>query len=156
MCFLTVWESWRVWKIYRPRSDDDESKYTYTAPTQHQIQGPRSSLQIKGVRETRLQVFGFNTASKMSLHLPPPADFSNQDGNSESDCASSESDDEDQTWDDWVSDSLIQQPCRSLFEDKTFPSVEETLLHDRHAHGFDLSNFCSALCSYRSPAPALP
>ncbi|KAF9464204.1 protein arginine N-methyltransferase [Collybia nuda] len=84
----------------------------------------------------------------MSLHLPPPPsppNISNGDGNLSSDCASSDSDDEDQNWDDWVSDSLVQQPCRSLFEDKTFPSVGEALAHDADVHGFDLNKFSSEL-----------
>lgn len=83
----------------------------------------------------------------MSLHLPPPVDFSNSGNDSESDCTSSGDDDDDQNWDDWVSDSLARHPCRSLFDEKSFPSVEDALLHDKSTHNFDLNLVCTALGS---------
>ncbi|EPT00251.1 hypothetical protein FOMPIDRAFT_1023851 [Fomitopsis schrenkii] len=60
---------------------------------------------------------------------------------------SSESEDEqDLTWEDWVSDSLENRPCKSLFDqDKTFPSVPEALNHDKSTHGVDLDAICSKL-----------
>lgn len=81
----------------------------------------------------------------MSLRLPPPANFPNEE-DEESDCVTSESDDEDQNWDDWASDSLIQVPCLSLFDTKTLPSVEEALVYDKKSHGFDLNEVCTRLC----------
>ncbi|KAK0185705.1 S-adenosyl-L-methionine-dependent methyltransferase [Armillaria mellea] len=76
----------------------------------------------------------------MSLRLPV-ADVIDEDGPSQS---SSDEDDDDQTWDDWVSDSA-RQPCRSLFEEKSFPSVEEALKYDHATYGFDLSGTCAKL-----------
>ncbi|KII88239.1 hypothetical protein PLICRDRAFT_161146 [Plicaturopsis crispa FD-325 SS-3] len=75
----------------------------------------------------------------MSVHLPPsdPVDTGSND-------SSDEDDDNDQTWDDWVSDSA-PQTCRSLFEDKVFPSASESLKHDRESHGFDLDKTCEKL-----------
>ncbi len=77
----------------------------------------------------------------MSLRLPV-ADVTDEDGPSQS---SSDEDDDDQTWDDWVSDSA-RQPCRSLFEEKSFPSVEEALKYDNATHSFDLNGTCAKLC----------
>lgn len=58
--------------------------------------------------------------------------------------SSTGSDDEDNNWDDLVDDS--QQPATlSLFEDKSFPSVEEAIANDREKHGFDLIALCSNL-----------
>ncbi|KAG6890579.1 hypothetical protein C0992_000397 [Termitomyces sp. T32_za158] len=80
----------------------------------------------------------------MSVRLPPPADVPDED-DAEINDSDSESDDDDQNWDDWVSDSLIQVPCLSLFEEKRLPSVEETLSYDRTTHGFDLNSTCMKL-----------
>ncbi|KAI0365345.1 protein arginine N-methyltransferase [Pilatotrama ljubarskyi] len=82
----------------------------------------------------------------MSLRLPathierPPAD--EHDVRDES---SSEDEDDDQTWDDWVSDSISKRPCKSLFEDKTFDSAQEALAYDETAHGFSLKDVSSRL-----------
>ncbi|KAG7444182.1 S-adenosyl-L-methionine-dependent methyltransferase [Guyanagaster necrorhizus] len=76
----------------------------------------------------------------MSFRLPV-ADVIDEDGLSQS---SSDEDDDDQTWDDWVSDSA-RQPCRSLFEEKSFPSVEEALKYDNVTYGFDLNGTCAKL-----------
>ncbi|KAH0586039.1 hypothetical protein H2248_007316 [Termitomyces sp. 'cryptogamus'] len=81
----------------------------------------------------------------MSVRLPPPMDLWTDEGDERSDSESSESDDNDQSWDDWASDSLIQVPCLSLFEEKKFPSVEEALTYDRITHGFDLNATCLKL-----------
>jgi protein arginine N-methyltransferase 3 len=83
-----------------------------------------------------------------SLHLPHPSDIPSKEEDTESDSGSSVLDDDDQDWDDWVSDSFAKQPCKSLFDEKTFPSVKDALLHDRSDHGFNLSDFCSRLCLY--------
>ncbi|GLB38566.1 putative class I-like SAM-binding methyltransferase superfamily, protein arginine N-methyltransferase family protein [Lyophyllum shimeji] len=80
----------------------------------------------------------------MSVRLPPPTDFADEDDEGSA-SESSQSDDDDQNWDDWASDSLIQVPCRSLFEEKTLASAEEALAYDRLTHGFDLNAVCSKL-----------
>lgn len=83
----------------------------------------------------------------MSLCLPPPASASEPISDSESNLTSSESDDEnDQTWDDWVSDSNAQQNCKSLFDENVFPSATEALSHDKVAHQFDLDDVSKSLC----------
>lgn len=55
----------------------------------------------------------------------------------------SSSEDEDDTWEDWVEDS--KQPCKSLFDDTTLPSAAEVLEHDKKVHGFDLNEVSSRL-----------
>ena len=80
----------------------------------------------------------------MSLHLPPPANFEHQEGDN-SDSATSDSNDDDQNWDDWISDSLIQRSCKSLFDEKVLSSVEDALKYDKETHGFDLNETCSRL-----------
>ncbi len=70
------------------------------------------------------------------------------DGREEEERSSSGEDEEedgDLTWEDWVSDSASKRPCKSLFDDTTFTSVEEVLKHDKTAHGFDLDGLCSRL-----------
>ena len=62
-----------------------------------------------------------------------------------SDPSSDEEDDEDQTWDDWVSDSAEKRPCKSLFENKTFDTVQEALLNDERNHGFSLKTISTRL-----------
>ncbi|KAK0201522.1 protein arginine N-methyltransferase [Desarmillaria ectypa] len=76
----------------------------------------------------------------MSFRLPA-ADVVDEDSLSQS---GSDEDDNDQTWDDWVSDSA-HQPCRSLFEEKSFPSVEEALKYDNVTYDFDLNAICAKL-----------
>jgi protein arginine N-methyltransferase 3 len=49
----------------------------------------------------------------------------------------SSDDDDDQNWDDWNSDS-VPQSCKSLFEDRTLPSVKDVLQYDKDTYGFDL------------------
>ena len=49
-----------------------------------------------------------------------------------------EEDDEDLTWEDWVSDSLAKRPCKSLFENRTFDTVQEAQLYDETTNGFSL------------------
>lgn len=80
----------------------------------------------------------------MSVHLPPSSNTSDVDDR-ESDLSSEEEED-DQTWDDWVSDSNDKQGCRSLFDDKLLKGAEEALLYDKKVHGFDLNETCSKLC----------
>jgi len=76
----------------------------------------------------------------MSIHIPatPPQ-------NSDSDSFSSSSDEDDQNWEDWISDSATK-PCKSLFDDAVFPSAAEALQYDKSVHQFDLDDVCSKLC----------
>ncbi|KAI0698154.1 S-adenosyl-L-methionine-dependent methyltransferase [Cytidiella melzeri] len=62
-----------------------------------------------------------------------------------SDSSSDEDDADDETWDDWVSDSMSSRPCKSLFDSSEFPSAGAALEHDRTAHGFDLEKHCTRL-----------
>jgi protein arginine N-methyltransferase 3 len=64
--------------------------------------------------------------------------------NSEFDPQSSSSEEEEETWDDWVSDSE-STPCKSLFVDEVFPSAEAALQNDRYKYNFDLNATCSSL-----------
>ncbi|OBZ71479.1 Ribosomal protein arginine N-methyltransferase rmt3 [Grifola frondosa] len=59
--------------------------------------------------------------------------------------SSEQDEDEDLTWDDWVSDSMDKRPCKSLFEDKTFPSVAECLAYDEATYQFNLDQTSSRL-----------
>ncbi|KAI0754475.1 S-adenosyl-L-methionine-dependent methyltransferase [Daedaleopsis nitida] len=59
--------------------------------------------------------------------------------------SSSDEDDEDITWDDWVSDSLTKRPCKSLFEDRTFDTVQEAMLNDDATHNFNLKAISARL-----------
>ena len=61
--------------------------------------------------------------------------------------SSSEDEDEDLTWDDWVSDSLSKRPCKSLFENKTFDTVQEALAYDESTYGFSLKEITTRLGS---------
>ena len=85
------------------------------------------------------------TAADMSLR------FSAQNAainNSESGSSPSSEDEQDLTWEDWVSDSLENRPCKSLFDpEKEFPSVAEALNHHKSVHGVDLDAICSKLCT---------
>lgn len=57
--------------------------------------------------------------------------------------SSSDSEDyaeEDNNFEDWISDQGQLQPCRSLFEDKTFTTAAEALTYDKSTHGFDLDS----------------
>ncbi|KAH9932760.1 protein arginine N-methyltransferase [Epithele typhae] len=58
---------------------------------------------------------------------------------------SSDGEEEEETWDDWMSDSLDKRPCKSLFEDHTFDTVQEATLNDETRHGFSLKATSQAL-----------
>ncbi|KAL1937804.1 hypothetical protein VTO73DRAFT_12823 [Trametes versicolor] len=70
---------------------------------------------------------------------PPPAEEPHSEGESSSE------DEDEETWDDWVSDSMDRRPCKSLFEDKTFDSVQEALTYDESTHKFNLKDITSRL-----------
>lgn len=78
----------------------------------------------------------------MSIVLPPAASVPEEDYDDSTD---SSDDDEPEPFDDWFSDSAACQPCRSLFEQKELPSVQEALAYDKDTHGFDLNAFCRTL-----------
>ncbi|KAG7088874.1 hypothetical protein E1B28_012824 [Marasmius oreades] len=74
--------------------------------------------------------------------LPEPEDEDDLGSVSGSEC----DDDDDETWEDWVSDSNPgNQPCKSLFEDKTLRSADAAVEYDKSNYGFDLNQFCSKL-----------
>ncbi|KAJ7595054.1 S-adenosyl-L-methionine-dependent methyltransferase [Mycena floridula] len=75
----------------------------------------------------------------MSVHLPPVSRI-----DSHSDEENSSEDEDDQTWDDWMSDSEVQG-CKSLFDDKVLKSAPEMLTYDKANHSFDLDQICKAL-----------
>lgn len=87
----------------------------------------------------------------MSIRLPAPLDATEPDSDIEAGSSSSEDDDNDDNWDEWISDSITQQECQSLFENKPFPSVEEALKYDKETYGFDLNQTCAKLCEFISP-----
>jgi len=57
----------------------------------------------------------------------------------------SSEEDEDLTWEDWVSDSLNKRPCKSLFDETKFVTVEEVVNYDKYTHGFDLDEVSKRL-----------
>lgn len=61
----------------------------------------------------------------------------------ESDSHSSSSDD-DENWDDWVSDS-VANPCKSLFDDDMFSSAADALQRDKSKYNFDFDCICKKL-----------
>jgi protein arginine N-methyltransferase 3 len=83
----------------------------------------------------------------MSIRLPRPQTIPDPEEAIESGSSSSESegDEEDQNWDDWVSDSNEQQECRSLFDEAVLPSVEAAIKHDISTHSFDINDLSSKL-----------
>ena len=83
----------------------------------------------------------------MSLHLPYSV-IHDTDEDSEGHSGSEDEDDDDQTWDAFGEDSIAQQPCFSLFEDRNFSSVTEALEHDRSQHGFDLDRTSTRLGNF--------
>ncbi|KAF9568765.1 arginine N-methyltransferase 3 [Agrocybe pediades] len=82
----------------------------------------------------------------MTVHLPPPTNFDQEISDDASTSASSDTeDDNDQTWDNWASDSNQQQETKSLFDEKVLPSVESALAYDKETHDFSLDDFCKKL-----------
>ncbi|KAH9925083.1 protein arginine N-methyltransferase [Amylocystis lapponica] len=82
----------------------------------------------------------------MSLRLSASHLTHSESGSDVEGRSSSSQEDDDLTWDDWVSDSADTRPCTSLFDhDKTFTSVPEALNHDKLVHGFDLEEICTRL-----------
>ncbi|THG99108.1 hypothetical protein EW026_g3198 [Hermanssonia centrifuga] len=59
--------------------------------------------------------------------------------------SSSEEDEQDLAWDDWVSDSMTKLATKSLFDDTILPSVAEEVEYDKKTHAFDLEQTCVRL-----------
>ncbi|KAJ3518164.1 hypothetical protein NLJ89_g28 [Agrocybe chaxingu] len=78
----------------------------------------------------------------MSVRLPAPPKFTEPISDPESD---PETSDDDQAWDDWVSDSNGRQECKSLFDDKVLLSAEDALEYDKKTHNFGLDETCMKL-----------
>jgi protein arginine N-methyltransferase 3 len=85
----------------------------------------------------------------MSFQLKGTVEF--QPEESTHDSSEEDLGDDDDNWDDWVSDSLTQLPCKSLFDDSTFPSAEEVIQYDQTEHSFNLDQICNNLCMCLSP-----
>ena len=83
----------------------------------------------------------------MSFHLPPPDNISAPNSDLEDSSASSEGEDE-ETWDDWVSDSNTQQGCKSLFDEKILSCVEDAVAYDRENYKVDIIELCKRLCKF--------
>lgn len=82
----------------------------------------------------------------MSLYLPTrPDPVMDAESGSES-----SSDDDDQEFGDWVSDSGENQPCKSLFGDELLKSSKEAVEHDKKKHNFDLDAVFTKLGSLTS------
>ncbi|TFK90975.1 protein arginine N-methyltransferase [Polyporus arcularius HHB13444] len=77
-------------------------------------------------------------------HILQPED-PERDEHPDTSSSEDEEDDEDLNWDDWVSDSLAKRPCKSLFENRTFDTVQEALLYDETTHGFNFKTISERL-----------
>ncbi|KAI6027839.1 S-adenosyl-L-methionine-dependent methyltransferase [Pisolithus microcarpus] len=82
-----------------------------------------------------------------SIRFATPLATQSSDNDSD-DLSSSDSEDypeEDNNFDDWVSDQALGRPCRSLFDETDFPSVDDALRYDQSTHGFNLTETCTRL-----------
>ncbi|KAI6107141.1 S-adenosyl-L-methionine-dependent methyltransferase [Pisolithus croceorrhizus] len=82
-----------------------------------------------------------------SIRFATPLTTQSPDNDSD-DLSSSDSEDypeEDNNFDDWVSDEALNRPCRSLFDEKDFPNVDDALRYDQSTHGFNLTETCTRL-----------
>lgn len=77
---------------------------------------------------------GFRTVMSIRFAVSPRT----QDYAASSSSDSEDYADEDNNFEDWISDQGQLQACRSLFEDKAFATATEALNYDRSTHGFDL------------------
>ena len=83
----------------------------------------------------------------MSFHLPPPENVSVPNSDIENSSASSE-DEEEETWDGWVSDPNTRQGCKSLFDDKILSCVDDAVTYDRENYKVDIIELCKRLCEF--------
>lgn len=86
----------------------------------------------------------------MSIHLPPPDNISGpySDPIGSSSSSSEDQDYQEETWDDWVSDSNARQGCKSLFDEKILSCVEDAVTYDRENHQVDINELCKRLCKF--------
>ena len=85
----------------------------------------------------------------MSFHLPAPNNVSGQNTDPEKSSSSSDDEDnEDETWDDWVSDSNTRHGCKSLFDEKILSCAEDAVAYDRENHKIDINELCKRLCEF--------
>lgn len=84
-----------------------------------------------------------------SHHIEGESHHGHHEDREEDPCSSSgeeeEDQDEDLTWEDWVSDPESKRPCKSLFDEKELPSATAAVEHDKATHGFDLERICTSL-----------
>ncbi|KIJ59063.1 hypothetical protein HYDPIDRAFT_101466 [Hydnomerulius pinastri MD-312] len=69
---------------------------------------------------------------------PPPTQNDVDDHSVSSGSDSEDYAEEDNNFEDWVSDQAEIRPCQSLFEDRSFPTAAGALAFDKASHGFDL------------------
>lgn len=81
----------------------------------------------------------------MSIHLPAPHNISGPNSDPEKSSSSDGEEDEDETWDDWVSDSNTRQGCKSLFDEKILSCVEDAVAYDRENYKVDINELCKRL-----------
>lgn len=85
----------------------------------------------------------------MSIRLPAPDHISGPNSDLEDFSSSSDDgDDEDETWDDWVSDSNTRQGCKSLFDERILSCVEDAVTYDRENYKVDINELCRRLCKF--------
>ncbi|THH29363.1 hypothetical protein EUX98_g4825 [Antrodiella citrinella] len=82
---------------------------------------------------------------RMSSHFMDERAEDGDDVQRGTEYSSSGDDEEDLTWEDWVSDSVSKRPCKSLFDETKLTSVAEIVEWDRLNHGFDLDATCKRL-----------
>jgi len=90
----------------------------------------------------------------MSIRFAAPPRVDNTDEQS----TGSNSDDypeEDNNFDDWVSDQELSRPCQSLFEDRSFPTADAALNYDESVHAFSLTETCTKLSGCLLDRPIL-
>ena len=59
--------------------------------------------------------------------------------------SSSTGEDDDENWNDWVSDSHAHIPCYSLFDGTSLPTAEAALKYDKEKYGCDLDSLTKKL-----------
>lgn len=84
----------------------------------------------------------------MSIHLPPPNNISVPYSDPIESSTSSEGEDDEETWDDWVSDSNTRQGCKSLFDETILSCVEDAVRYDRENYKVDINELCKRLCKF--------
>ncbi|KAI6039613.1 S-adenosyl-L-methionine-dependent methyltransferase [Pisolithus marmoratus] len=73
-----------------------------------------------------------------SIRFATPLTTQDSDNDSLSSSHSEDYSEEDNNFDDWVSDQAL--PCRSLFDQRDFTTVDEALRYDQSTHGFSLTD----------------